>query len=67
VNGAVVNVRLKGDKLAVWLADSTDLDSLIRYDFIVCPKKPHGDWNNAVIIMYILASDFFLKKTIITF
>jgi len=30
VNGAVVNVRLKGDKLAVWLADSTDPDSLIR-------------------------------------
>jgi len=30
VNGAVVNVRGKGDKLAVWLADATQSDSIIR-------------------------------------
>lgn len=30
VNGAVVNVRLKGDKLAIWLADSTQPDSILR-------------------------------------
>jgi len=30
VNGAVVNVRGKGDKLAVWLADASQQDSLVR-------------------------------------
>merc|ERR1712198_328663 len=30
VNGAVVNVRGKGDKLAVWLADASQTDSIIR-------------------------------------
>jgi translation initiation factor 4E len=30
VNGAAVNVRLKGDKLAIWLADSTQPDSILR-------------------------------------
>lgn len=30
VNGAVVNVRNKGDKLGVWLADATQPDSIIR-------------------------------------
>jgi translation initiation factor 4E len=30
VNGAVVNVRPKGDKLAVWLADSGEQDSVLR-------------------------------------
>lgn len=30
VNGAVVNVRGKGDKLAIWLADATHGDSIIR-------------------------------------
>jgi len=30
VNGAVVNVRGKGDKLAVWLADAAQSDSIIR-------------------------------------
>jgi len=30
VNGAVVNVRGKGDKLAVWLADSSQPDSILR-------------------------------------
>ena len=29
VNGAVVNVRAKGDKLAVWLADSSQPDSIL--------------------------------------
>ena len=30
VNGAVVNVRGKGDKLAVWLADASQPDSILR-------------------------------------
>jgi len=30
VNGAVVNVRNKGDKLAVWLADASQQDSILR-------------------------------------
>merc|ERR1712240_64811 len=30
VNGAVVNVRAKGDKLAVWLADASQPDSVLR-------------------------------------
>lgn len=30
VNGAVVNVRQKGDKLAIWLADASQPDSLLR-------------------------------------
>lgn len=30
VNGAVVNVRSKGDKLAVWLADASQPDSITR-------------------------------------
>jgi len=30
VNGAVVNVRSKGDKLAVWLADSSEPEAVIR-------------------------------------
>ena len=30
MNGAVVNVRGKGDKLAVWLADASQADSIIR-------------------------------------
>jgi len=30
VNGAVVNVRGKGDKLAVWLADASQQDSIVR-------------------------------------
>lgn len=30
VNGAVVNVRYKGDKLAVWLADASQEDSVVR-------------------------------------
>lgn len=30
VNGAVVNVRNKGDKLGVWLADSSQPDSILR-------------------------------------
>jgi len=30
VNGAVVNVRAKGDKLAVWLADASQPDSILR-------------------------------------
>jgi len=30
VNGAVVNVRAKGDKLGVWLADSSQPDSILR-------------------------------------
>jgi hypothetical protein len=30
VNGAVVNVRGKADKLAVWLADSSQPDSILR-------------------------------------
>lgn len=30
VNGAVVNVRGKGDKLAIWLADASQPDSIIR-------------------------------------
>jgi len=30
VNGAVVNVRTKGDKLAIWLADASQPDSLVR-------------------------------------
>lgn len=30
VNGAVVNVRGKGDKLAVWLADASQPDSVLR-------------------------------------
>lgn len=30
VNGAVVNVRSKGDKLGVWLADSSQPDSILR-------------------------------------
>jgi len=30
VNGAVVNVRAKGDKLGVWLADASQPDSVVR-------------------------------------
>jgi len=30
VNGAVVNVRSKGDKLAIWLGDASQPDSLVR-------------------------------------
>lgn len=30
VNGAVVNVRTKGDKLAVWLADAGQPDGILR-------------------------------------
>ena len=30
VNGAVVNVRVKGGKLAVWLADASQSDSVVR-------------------------------------
>ena len=30
MNGAVVNVRAKGDKLAVWLADASQPDSILR-------------------------------------
>jgi len=30
VNGAAVNVRAKGDKLAVWLADASQSDSILR-------------------------------------
>jgi len=30
VNGAVVNLRAKGDKLAVWLADASQPDSILR-------------------------------------
>ena len=30
VNGAVVNVRAKGDKLAVWLADAAQPDGITR-------------------------------------
>merc|ERR1711970_1297358 len=30
VNGAVVNVRAKGDKLAVWLADASQPDGILR-------------------------------------
>ena len=30
MNGAVVNVRGKGDKLAVWLADASQPDSILR-------------------------------------
>jgi len=30
VNGAVVNVRAKGDKLGVWLADASKPDSVVR-------------------------------------
>ena len=30
VNGAVVNVRGKGDKLAIWLADASQPDSITR-------------------------------------
>ena len=30
VNGAAVNVRAKGDKLAVWLADASQPDSITR-------------------------------------
>ena len=32
MNGAVVNVRGKGDKVAVWLADSSLPDSVLRSD-----------------------------------
>ena len=30
VNGAVVNVRAKGDKLAIWLADASQPDGILR-------------------------------------
>jgi len=30
VNGAVVNVRAKGDKLGVWLADASNAESVVR-------------------------------------
>ena len=30
MNGAVVNVRAKGDKVSVWLADSSQPDSILR-------------------------------------
>ena len=30
MNGAVVNVRSKGDKLAVWLADSSEPEAVVR-------------------------------------
>jgi len=30
VNGAVVNVRAKGDKIAVWLVDASQPDSILR-------------------------------------
>ena len=30
VNGAVVNVRAKGDKLGVWLADASQSNSVVR-------------------------------------
>ena len=29
VNGAVVNLRGKGDKLAVWLSDCTDSEAVV--------------------------------------
>merc|ERR1712002_1023443 len=30
VNGAVINVRAKGDKVGVWLADASQSDSVVR-------------------------------------
>ena len=31
MNGAVVNVRGKGDKLAVWVTDSANTEAVVRY------------------------------------
>jgi len=38
VNGAVVNIRAKGDKLAVWLADSAQADAVLKIGKMVKEK-----------------------------
>ena len=30
VNGAVINIRMKADKLAVWLADASQSESVLK-------------------------------------
>ena len=34
VNGAVVNVRGKGDKLAVWVTDSANTEAVVSTDWL---------------------------------
>ena len=38
MNGAVVNVRAKGDKLAVWLADAGEQESVTRIGRMIKEK-----------------------------
>merc|ERR1711915_824791 len=38
VNGAVVNIRAKGDKLAVWLADAAQADAVLKIGKMVKDK-----------------------------
>ena len=35
MNGAVVNVRGKGDKLAVWVTDSANTEAVVRYIYYI--------------------------------
>ena len=35
VNGAVVNVRGKGDKLAVWVTDSANTEAVVSYIYYI--------------------------------
>ena len=39
VNGAVINLRAKGDKLGLWTADASHSDSVVRIGYTAPPSS----------------------------
>jgi len=59
VNGAVVNVRTKGDKLAMWLCETKPQDSIVK---IGQKLKKRLGIDDQVIIGYEVHSDTMIKQ-----